>query len=538
MFARTLLNNIGGPDGLIKVHNRIDDLAFYDDKEHKKTYLSLDKGLATSLASATSKDSRDSDGKPTRRGGPAQEFAKNWRKEFSEFGVKKYDLELVEGGQKVRGYQSLVSLMQRSDAKYSSNFLHGLADDIRAKEDPKQHGDPDIWDLKGGFAGKKNDESGLFDHGGSGRFANDPLDGVLGIMSKNPEAATQYFDSDEGEDRFNYLKEERDWKLVDREHSQTSPMGQVQIVPGPDREDADARSGYGAALEAAMTGQVPGSSDMPAFFAKHDDDEVRVFEKVVKAYGADAEKTSASIPENLRQNMANAVSSYPADVNRILGDEADYSQIKSGTDPNGVSISGDKMRNFLRGVSEDGGAFRTIHDSQVAHIADSISGLGRDDFAEYGDSESVKGVVRRSGQAMGSLDLIRADVLTSQRDAEIDENNWAKTYQYHVIGAPLTGIPYVGDSVQRIVDIGTGQHAAALNEAVENRTRQELIEYYAKNGYPRLREMIDERAKEVGVPDAEIVNSGGSMGDLKGDAHSWYNSGIGETKGRTSGEID
>lgn len=167
-FSRTLLNGLGGPEGVIKAHNKLDDLAYYDAKGDKKDYLALDRGLATSLATATSKDS---DGR-TARPGAARAFAAQWRDEMKTAGLKKYDLDLASdeaGGQKVRGYQSMVSLMQRSDTKFEGDFLKGFADDIRAAEDPKKGGDKDVWDLEGDFSGKT--EGGLYDHSGSGRFA-------------------------------------------------------------------------------------------------------------------------------------------------------------------------------------------------------------------------------------------------------------------------------------------------------------------------------------------------------------------------------
>ncbi|MFD7911955.1 hypothetical protein ACFV30_14665 [Streptomyces sp. NPDC059752] len=110
---------------------------------------------------------------------PKSDFYENFRTQLNKAGLESYDLEQIgdspnaisrDHGQKVRGYQSLVTLMQNGDG-YSSPFLHDLASDIRKAEDKKQGGDPNIWDLNGDFSG-----------GDKGWFANDPLDGVLGIF--------------------------------------------------------------------------------------------------------------------------------------------------------------------------------------------------------------------------------------------------------------------------------------------------------------------------------------------------------------------
>ncbi|MEU3192142.1 DUF6571 family protein [Streptomyces sp. NPDC006992] len=536
-FSRTLLNSVGGPEGVIKIQNRLDDLAYYDDKGNKKSYLALRDGLATNLATATSKDGVDAKAPP----GAARAFIDKWLSELRSDGLKKYDLELASkkgGGQKIRGYQALASLMEHSDRKYGIHFLHGLADDIRAAEDPKNDGDPgdpDIWDLEGDFSGEKGKKSGLFDHSGSGRFANDPLDGVLDVMSRNPKAATDYLDpqTKEGEDRFNYLKNERDWDLVNNKVSHVSGTGQVQIISAHDTEDKDARSGYGALLEAAMTGDASGAAK-PDDFGKHSEAEAQLFEKVVKSYGADAGRDLSSIPEGIRQNLANTVASYPQDVRDIIGGSADYTQLSTGTDANDLKISNPTMHLFLRGVSEDGGAFRTIHDSQISEIAKSISNLNNEDFHNYHGSDD-KDVVRESAKTMGALDRIRADVLGSERDAEIDRNNWSKTYQYHLIGTPLTGIPYVGDSAQRLVDIVAGKHAESLNDAAGDKTRQELIDFYSEKGYPRLQQLLTRRAIDVGISENEIKDSGSGMGDLLGDAQDWYGTGITNSKSSTGG---
>ncbi|MFE9334552.1 hypothetical protein [Streptomyces sp. NPDC006925] len=175
-FSRTLINSLGGPEGLIKAHNRLDDLAYSDDKDHRKTYVSLDQGLAKNLASATKN--------------PKTAFYKKFRAEMRKAGLSKFDLKVTENvdgggaGQKIRGYQSFVSLMQRTDGdEYGKQFLTDTADAVRDAEEKSQGGHSDIWDLRGDFHGKK------YAH-----FADDPYDGLLKIMSDQPDVSAEYLD--------------------------------------------------------------------------------------------------------------------------------------------------------------------------------------------------------------------------------------------------------------------------------------------------------------------------------------------------------
>ncbi|MER6522369.1 hypothetical protein ABT246_36725 [Streptomyces sp. NPDC001553] len=98
---------------------------------------------------------------------PKSKFYKDFREQLRKAGVENFDLrEAAEGpnaisrghGQQVRGYQSLVTLMQNGDG-YSAPFMHDLADDIRSAEDKKRGGDPNMWDLQGTSAERDADGS-------------------------------------------------------------------------------------------------------------------------------------------------------------------------------------------------------------------------------------------------------------------------------------------------------------------------------------------------------------------------------------------
>ncbi|MEU0441406.1 hypothetical protein ABZ202_16830 [Streptomyces sp. NPDC006186] len=167
-------------------------------------------------------------------------FYTKWRNDLREYGDDKYDLKVAGekiqigrgSGQEVRGYQSLVTLMQQGHG-YSPQFVADITDDMIALEKE----DPDVWDLRGHFSGKED-----------GWFANDPVDGALGVMSHNPEGAAGYLDpgTSAGKERLDYLlgdgEGSRDWKVTNT----TRWQGNIEFTAS-DELDTDDRKGLGDA---------------------------------------------------------------------------------------------------------------------------------------------------------------------------------------------------------------------------------------------------------------------------------------------------
>lgn len=570
-YSQTLLNSLG-PDRTIKFTNKLNDLAYFDGKKEKASYLRIQSGLSGVLATATRVPDFGKDGKPLPVGSKEKpltlgtksyadavrswrsskdaNFYNQWLEGLQEVGTKEYDTKVVDdltplarSDDKARGYQSLVTLMQQG-GDYSGYFLHDLADDIRRAEDPGQQGDPNIWDLGVKYDGEHRDKNG-------GWFANDPLDGVLGMMSGDPGTAAAYFDpqayqfDDEaesgagavaqyGKDRLAYLQSERDWEMVG---DQVPSLKDGVSFEVPVSADTDSHIGFGKALEAAATGYVPGTTDVASDYLNHSDAQTRVFEEIVKSYSeAGASGQGSAVPENMRKNLGNVIAYYPGDVYQILGKNVDFAEPGFSTHPNGVDVGNGSMVRFIREVSEDGGAFRTIHDSQIAFAAREIEGLNHDDLSrspEGGSPDKAKGTVQEAGYVIGALDQVRADVLVDHRDAQISDNNWNKAYKYHVYGAPVTGLPFVGDALQRMIDLGTGKEAEALNNAVGNRTREDLISQYQKDGYPRLQSMLNAHAQNVDVTPKEIVETGGRMSQVHKEARGAYGDGLDGADGST-----
>lgn len=441
-FSQTFLNGLG-PAGTIQLGNRLNDLAYGDDKDRKKDYLSLQKGLATTLVTAT-KD-------------PTSEFYKKFRDDLQKAGVQKYDLGVAAEkiaigkghGQEVRGYQSLVSLMQQGEG-YSGQFLKDLANDIRAAEDKKQGGDPDIWDLRGDFNSKNE-----------GWFANDPLDGVLGIMSEDPATATNYLDPgpDGKNDNLQYLLTERDWNLVDT----SDWSGNVERT-GKDTFDEDVKSGLGLALEAGTTGREPASPGSE--LGRHSEEQARIMHDTINLldYGNPSGKEGdedrvgnadtvlkADDNANIRGPLTRAMASYSPDMVDILsgdgpgGRVGEADSLADGSNSE-IQNSRSSLLRMMRGASEDSENYFLLRRSEQAYMNEL---LATEDFS---DMEGVKNRAAKIGEVFGAMNAVGGDLDLSERDVKLAEAGDQRVYGYHVVGGLVTGVPIIGDIAQRSVD--------------------------------------------------------------------------------------
>jgi hypothetical protein len=440
-FTQTFLNGMGA-ESTLKFTNKLNDHAYGDDKGNKQRYLDLQKGLANSLANAMQD--------------PKSEFYKNFRTDLNKAGLATYDLKQIgdytlgrSHGQQVHGFQSLATLMQHGDG-YSTPFLHDLATDIRKAEDKSQGGNPDIWDLTGDFSGDNR-----------GWFANDPLDGVLGVMSKNPEAATSYLDPgpDGKNDNLQYLLKDRDWNHVDT----TTWIGNSERVTD-DAFDKDVRAGLGLILETGTTGHLPGSPGTE--ITRHSEAEARIMHDAVNLFdygdgngkddkgelkGQGDNVLKKEEYANVRGPLARALSSYSPDVVDIIAGEGPGDRVgkddalAAGNDSRIQNSRGSVLR-VLRGVSEDPENYFLLHESERRYMAEQLT------TSDLSDPEALKNRAAKIGEVNGAINAIGGDIKLSERDAVLSAAGDKRVYGYHVIGGAITGIPIVGDLAQRTVD--------------------------------------------------------------------------------------
>lgn len=214
-FGQAYLNALGAKDTLLladQMHLASNERGA--SAADKKLYESISTGLAGTIASGT----RDPDG-----------YA---YKPFVS-GLKEHGGELVADGLRpTYGYQALVTLMGHGDG-YGKQFLNDLGDGMIEAEKSKPH---------------------MYDHAYDSQrpdLVSDPLDGLLGIMAEDPDAATYFLDPEAPGNKNEHLK----YMLTDRD----MPDPWISTGVGqPIEMHGDKTPGLGAALQAAATGHTDG----------------------------------------------------------------------------------------------------------------------------------------------------------------------------------------------------------------------------------------------------------------------------------------
>ncbi|KIE25121.1 hypothetical protein LK08_21645 [Streptomyces sp. MUSC 125] len=467
-FSQTFLNGLG-PDTTIKFTNELNHLAYSSDKSHENVYMDLQSSLADTVANATQVPGSVADMPP---GSPKFKawldsadgaFYRQWTQGLEKYGTQNYGSK----SNPLCGYQSFVSMMQHSDTKYDDQFLYQMGDDLIAAE--KTH-------------------SGLFTEWGPGHdgIRADALDGLLAMMSQNPDAATHFLDpagngsgaDHVGNDHLHYLLNTRHWpKHV------LDGMGYSEI-DGPLN-----RTGLGAALEAAATGHLPLEDgqdpwpDMP-----HSDAQARVMHDVIEELKPSS-GNDAPVPGNLRKPLANALAQYTNDTHEILGGmSADYVSHATGDgyfDSGGtahMAVSEKDLVQVMRGMSEDPDAYATLHKAEARYMNEELNKIpaGETDFEKTGP-------LGKAGAALGAYTAIREDVINDGRMDGYSAADWKSKIAYHVIGGILTpmtipttagGSIVVGDVLQRGVDTWAWQWDNDMKAGVDARADAEVADNY------------------------------------------------------------
>ncbi|MET9362591.1 hypothetical protein ABZX93_16970 [Streptomyces sp. NPDC006632] len=443
-FSQTLLDDLGA-DGTLKLSNSLDNLAYYKDKKQSGQYLDIQKGLATTLATAT----HDT----------GSAFYKRFRSDMQKAGTEEFKLDGLSKipDERVRGYQSLVTLMQRGSG-YSGQFLTDTADDIRHAETAytAQGKLGSVWSQRDKFSGADR-----------GWFANDPLDGVLGIMSHDPATSTAYLDPAHN-DNLKYLLHGRDWDTV-VDHFATPPGGTTQGMP-VGVEDGDVRQGFGAALEAATTGGAPGAYHP---IGQHTAAQANILQQTIATLNED--KHADNLPKNLTQPLAHILTSYTADTHETFGyTDSHYTGEAGGvwTDKQGgahlAAPVGD-LTKVMRGIANDPEAFGHLYGAEQVYSHDVLAGLPQD-----ANATDIGVPVRKNSRAIGAYDGIRADIIYDER---FKKTQWAADFN-HGLGTslstalmfnPVSDLSPVGDLATKSLDLWTyesnKEHTAEANLA-------------------------------------------------------------------------
>ncbi|SED16449.1 hypothetical protein SAMN05216532_3646 [Streptomyces sp. 2231.1] len=386
-FSRTLLDGLGA-DGTIRLTNQLNDLLQVrggPSGASLRACSAIETGLADSLATAA----RDTH----------SEWYRRWRAEMREAGVERA-ATAAQGARldQAVGYQSLVTLMRHGHG-YAPGMLEDLTDDMIAAE----RREPGIWRLKGTYAGRHD-----------GWFANDPVDGALGLMSRDPGTAAHYL-SDEA--RMTYLMKDRDWDVT--LHVREGPTA-TRYVAGP---DADDRAGLGAALQAAATGIDP--SDRRAHYVSHGAPNETVFRSALHQLADRGDE----FPPSLRRPMAAILVNHGATVH------ASMSEIDIAHSP----LDQGELFEVTKQVSKDEGAYGALNGGLNQAMVSTI-------HADHGHSADS---LTRAGRTVGFLEEARLQAQGDPKTAEFE----AKP----LFDKAISYIPVASDDVQAGFDYVTDQ---------------------------------------------------------------------------------
>ncbi|MFD5653292.1 hypothetical protein [Streptomyces sp. NPDC127039] len=407
-FSRTLLDGLGA-EGTLTLTNKLNDLIHVRGGDRTSHYTTIEVGLANALAAAT-KDT----------GSPWYE---DWRKDMREAGVERHGTD-AQGIRldKAVGYQSLVTLMQKGHG-YAPDMLGDLTDDMIAAE----RKDPGIWQLKGEWSGS---------HGGW--FANDPVDGMLGIMSHNPDAAAEYLSS---KDNMTYLMKERDWDVTlhEQQHAKASTY-----APGV---DGDSRAGFGAALQAGATGIDP--SDENARYVEHTKQNDAVFESALTSLA----ERGDGFPPGLREPMATILVNHGNTVHTAMSEVAVAKSPLDQTDLFEVS----------KQISKDQDAYSIMNSGLNQAMVTDIHNDSKSDSTES---------LTRAGRTVGFLEEARIQAQGDPKVAEFEGKP--------LLDEAISYIPAVGDKVQQGVDYVSGAWLADEQKRLDEQQQEANVEAFSR----------------------------------------------------------
>lgn len=473
VFSQTLLASLG-PDGTVKLTNQLNNWAYGSDKGRKDDYMALEKGMANSLAAATDVPGSTSKTPPGSRAfqkwldSPDGTFYREFMGGMDKTGTHNYGDKL----RPLHGYQSLAGLMQHADTKYDDQFLNDLGDRMISAEKKDRH----LFTTWGA------------DYQGT---SADPIDGLLRVMSKNPEAATAFFDpAGNGEGTDHVANDHLKYLVGSGDGAREWPRHSVAAGGGIATNDLpDSHVGLGVALEAAATGQLPLEANQdPWPDLPHSAAQARVMHNVVEQFKPSS-GTDVSVPEALRQPLAKALSTFTSDTHNILGG-MDYEYIGPSTGSgeflgddgrHHMSVTQKDLVQFMRGLSEDPDAYADMHKAESRYIDNALNGIPH---GATGFDQSSP--MSKAGAALGAYSAIREDVVNDGRMASYNEADWKSKIAYHIIGGIVTpmeiptagGSIVVGDAIQRGVDTWAWQMGNSMKAEADAKANAEIADLY------------------------------------------------------------
>ncbi len=438
-----------------------------------------------------------------------------WTSQLLKAGRQEIDVSGFAGvGTKVYGYQALGSLLR--EGTYDQQFLTSVGRDMIAMDKK----DPEIWSRNLPY--NQDMAINLGEDGGKGF---NPVTGLMEAMSRHPAASAQFFNESLRSDTNN----DGIVTMLDVETSGKDAQSVVDYMldkkPADDWYDTTAESGtmlgqtaMGNALEAAVTGRVPGDDDAPP--VRHSKDMSGVMEKVVEKIGTNPELVSGKAGDPpgplsaLAPQFGDMAAEYTPDLQATAENAA--GQIKTFGEP--AEFEKHLMTRFLGSVGQDPNAYGAITHAQQAYTTALVGDAFRHPQLHTDMGEAIRNAVHPGGEIAGIMAEARAHAVVELKTHENGEYNesvennakWTNRI-IDLVGAKyLEMLPVGGDAVTWIQEDIT-------ESVVSKSSKEDLDEAVLEAGMGRTK--AEEAAKAAA---AEAVTAAGKAAGLPPEQYNDY----------------
>ncbi|MFE5881291.1 DUF6571 family protein [Streptomyces hydrogenans] len=455
-----------------------------------------------------------------------------WTSELMRSGRKQLDVQGV-GFSQIYGYQALSGLLR--DGTYDKDFLVSVGRDMVAMDREK----PGVWSES--LPRSMDQRINLDETGGKGF---NPLTGLMEAMANNPEASAAFFDeqlrSDTNKDGIVTLADEeltgKDAKsVVDHMLDKKPADDYYDTVSGGEQHPGQAATGN--ALEAAVTGRVPG--DENAKPVEHTKTMASVMEKVVEKIGNAPELVTDEGPlGGLSPNFGNMAAEYMPDLQAAAENGADQAM------PFGemAKFKKDEMAFFLGAVGQDPDAYGAITNAQQAYTTMLVADVFQHPERHGDPGDALRNAVHPGGEIAGIMTEARAQAVHEAKAHEAEEYNkgteenakWTNRIIDMVGGKYIEMIPVGGDVITWIKeDVTESAVESAQQDKSEEARRETGRDYTASEDAAKTAAAaaVDAAARGTGLTPEQIEEYRGVASVEAGTAHSVGRDLISSTKG-------
>ncbi|MFJ4873477.1 DUF6571 family protein [Streptomyces sp. NPDC088757] len=444
-----------------------------------------------------------------------------WTDELLKVGRKPLDVPGA-GFSEIYGYQALSGLLR--EGTYDKDFLVSVGRDMVAMD----REDPGRWSHS--LPMNTDQRINLDETGGKGF---NPLAGLMEAMANNPAASTAFFDenlrTDTNKDGIVTLADEeltgRDAKsVVDHMLDKKPTDDYYDTVSGG--EPTPGQSAMGNALEAAVTGRVPGDDDAKP--VEHTKSMASVMEKVVEKIGTSPELAVDDGPlTGIAPNLGNMAAEYMPDLQATAENGADQAM------PFGemANFKKNEMALFLGAVGQDPDAYGAITNAQQAYTTMLVADVFQHPERHGDPGDALGNAVHPGGEIAGIMTEARTQAVHEAKAHEEEEYNkgteenakWTNRIIDMVGGKYIEMFPVGGDVITWIKEDVTESAVESARQDKSGEARGETARDYTSSEEAVKRaamSAVDAAARGTDLTSEQIKEYQGIASVRAGTAHS------------------